>query len=227
MKAREVAGGGRAVEVTPERLGRWFENFGIRNGGISATTLSQEEIIVYGGNGTTARVAVPFPPLPGVPATPVEYPDLAVDALIEHATRQRRIGLVLVRKGAHSVGVAHGETVVVSRTDTHYVQGRTAAGGTSQQRFARRRQEQSTQALRKAAEDVFEVVGRRLSSLDAVVLGGDHAALDQVRSDPRLQSVFEHASARVLDVAEPRRRVLDDAARRARSLEIVIQDAPR
>ncbi|WP_215543816.1 acVLRF1 family peptidyl-tRNA hydrolase [Amycolatopsis sp. CA-230715] len=215
-RTRRVAGGGRAVEVAPERLGGWFARFADRNGGIAHTRPGADEVVVTAGNGATATVTVPFPPLdaPG---------DL--DALIAHANAPRRIGLLLVRLGGHSVGVAEGGRVVVSRTAGRLVHGRSAAGGWSQQRFARRRDAQARQAVRAAASDAADVLGTRLPELDAVVLGGDRAALDEVRRDRRLSGVFALALPRVLDVAEPRRSVLDEAAKRALAVEVVVRDA--
>lgn len=223
-RAREVAGGGRAVEVSPERLPGWFERFAERNDGVAATYLHPREVTVLGGDGTTARIAVPFGPLPaGFEAG--EHSGLAVEPLVEHLRRSRRIGLILVRLGGHSLGIAEGPAISVSRTDQRPVHGRNSAGGWSQQRFARRREGQAREALRAACDDVVEVLGSRVGELDAVVLGGDRKALDELRADPRLEQVFALAEPRVLDVAEPRRKVLDEAAVRARSVEIVVRVA--
>ena len=71
---------------------------------------------------------------------------------------------------------------------------------------------------------MFRVLVPRLAQLDGVVLGGDRQALDVLRNDRRLSDVFAKAEDRVLDVPEPRRAVLDEAAERARCVEIVIQD---
>ena len=60
--------------------------------------------------------------------------------------------------------------------------------------------------------------------LDAVVLGGDAAALDDLRADRRLAALLARAEPRVLDVPEPRRAVLDEAARRALAVEVVVRD---
>ncbi|WAL63019.1 acVLRF1 family peptidyl-tRNA hydrolase [Amycolatopsis cynarae] len=214
-KVRTAAGGGRVVEVAPERLAGWFDRFAARNDGIRETAATEDEVVVTAGNGTTATVAVPFPPLPGGGPPTVR--------LVLHAKRPRRVGLLLVRLGAHSVGVAEGGEVTVSRTDRHHVHGRSAAGGWSQQRFARRREGQARQALREAADDALEVLGPRLSELDAVVLGGDRRALDELRADRRLEPVFSLALPRILDISEPRRAVLDEAAERARAVEIVVR----
>ncbi|MFD9896166.1 acVLRF1 family peptidyl-tRNA hydrolase [Amycolatopsis sp. NPDC059027] len=219
VKGREVAGGGRAVEVAPERLEGWFARFGARNDGVRSTLLGPDEVRVTGGTGVTATATVPFGPL----TAEGEYPGLAVGPLVEHALVPRRIALLLVRLGGHSVGIAVGGVVRVSRTDRHLVHGRSAAGGWSQQRFARRRAGQARSALRAAADDAAEVLVPRLSEVDAVVLGGDRRALDELREDRRLAPLFARAEPRVLDLPEPRRSVLEDAAERAVAVEITLR----
>ncbi|GAB2754240.1 acVLRF1 family peptidyl-tRNA hydrolase [Salinifilum aidingensis] len=221
-KVRELPGGGRAVEVGPERVARWFERFAERHGGAQRTERSAERVTVTAADGSTAAVAVPFGPLPGPHGA---VTGLNVSALVEHLHRERRIGLVLVRRGAHSVGIAAGERVVRSSTDRHRVQGRTKAGGWSQQRYARRRAGQAREALRSAADAVAEILVPELPVLDGVVLGGDRGALDELAADGRLAELFARAEPRVLDVAEPRRAVLDEAARRAAAVEVEVREA--
>ena len=220
-RKRQVSGGGTAVEVEPERLDRWFARFSERNDGVVCTELDPRQVRVVGGNGVTATASVPFEPLAVEPGT--RHDGLATEILVEHARRPRRVGLLLVRLGGHSVGVAEGGRVTVSRTDRHLVHGRSAAGGWSQQRFARRREGQARQALRAAADDAADVLGSRVADLDAVVLGGDRRALEELRADRRLAEVFAKAEPRVLTVSEPRRSVLDEAAERARSVEITVR----
>jgi len=219
-RARAVAGGGRAVEVPPSRLAGWFTRFGDRHGGVTRTELTSADVVVTARDGTSATCVVPFGPLPEVGT----FDGLAVAGLVAHVARPRRLGLVLVRLGGHSVGVCVGGRVEVSRTDRRQVHGRSAAGGWSQQRFARRRAGQAREALQAAAADVVAVLGSEVSTLDGVVLGGDRSALDVLRADARLAKVFALAGPRVLDVPEPRRTVLDDAAARAQSVELVVRD---
>jgi hypothetical protein len=219
-KTREVAGGGRAVEVPPDRLEGWFDRFAGRNDGVRTTILRPREVVVTGGNGTTATAVVPFGPL----EADGTVNGLAVEPLITHVLRSRRIGLLLVRLGGHSLGLARDGRVFVSRTDRHLVHGRSAAGGWSQKRFARRRDGQARDALRAAADDAFEVLLPRLSEMDALVLGGDRRALDELREDRRLAPLFAIADTRVLDIPEPRRTVLDEAAERGIAVEIVLHD---
>ena len=224
-KTRQVSGGGRAVEVSPDRLEGWYARFAERNGGVSATSLRTDTVVVTAENGTTATAAVPFGPLPLEGAAEGDVDGLAVGPLIAHLRQSRRIGLLLVRLGSHSMGIVRDGQVLVSRTDRQQVHGRSAAGGWSQHRFARRREGQVRQSLRHAALNAFEVLIPRLGEMDAVVLGGDRHALDELREDRRLAPLFARAEARVLEVAEPRLDVLVDAAERAVALEIVVRDS--
>ncbi|MEU3650926.1 acVLRF1 family peptidyl-tRNA hydrolase [Lentzea sp. NPDC034063] len=201
--------GGRAVEVEPERIEGWIARFADRHGAVEIT-VTESEVEITANDGATAA----FPTRGGT----------SVLEVIEKLTEPRRIGLVLVRLGGHSIGVAFGGKVEVSTTDRKQVHGRIRAGGWSQQRFARRREGQARVALQAAADDVARVLVPLLAELDGVVLGGDWQALDVLRNDRRLSGVFSMAEERVLDVPEPRRAVLDEAAQRARCVEIVIQD---
>ncbi|WNV84295.1 acVLRF1 family peptidyl-tRNA hydrolase [Umezawaea sp. Da 62-37] len=218
-RTREVPGGGLAVEVEPERLAGWFDRFAERHGGVARTVVVADHVRVEAADGTRAEVDVPFGPLADVG----EWPRLAVDGLVAHALVPRRIGLLLVRLGGHSVGIALDGVVEVSTTDSRQVHGRNKAGGWSQHRFARRREGQARVALRAAAADAVRVLASRVDELDAVVLGGDRQALDVLRDDRALAGVFAKAGERVLDVAEPRRAVLDEAAERARAVEVVVR----
>jgi hypothetical protein len=210
-----VAGGGRAVEVEPARLLGWFDRFAERHQGLASTSVTPQELRVEAVDGATATVRIPFGPLTDTSG---------LDAVAEHVLRHRRIGLLLVRLGGHSLGVAEAGKVTLSRTDRKPVHGRNSAGGWSQQRFARRREGQARQALQAAAQDAFEVLVPILSTLDAVVLGGDHRALDVLREDRRLRGLFARAELKVLEVPEPRRTVLEEAAERAIAVEIVVRD---
>jgi hypothetical protein len=221
-RVRQLAGGGRAVEVAPERLLSWFERFAESHGGAALTRTAADRVKVRAVDAAMAAVDVPFGPL----APPhVEQPGLAVSSLVEHVCRPRRIGLVLVRLGAHSVGIAWGGEIEQSSTGRHLVHGRNKAGGWSQQRFARRREGQSRRALDAAADTVARVLLPAWERLDAVVLGGDRHALHALRGDSRLSGLLGSAEPRVLDVPEPRRAVLDEAARRALAVEVHVHDA--
>lgn len=208
--------------MPPERLAGWFERFGVRHGGVEGTVTAPGAVVVTASDGATASVAVPFG---GLVATG-SGAGLVLDALHAHLAVRRRIGLVLVRLGGYSVGIAVGGTVAVSSTGARQVHGRNRKGGSSSGRFARRREGQVRVSLGAAADTVARVLLPEAGSLDALVLGGDAGALDELRADRRLTVLLARAEPRVLDVPEPRRAVLDAAARQALTVEVTVRDPP-
>ena len=167
-RTREVAGGGRAVEVEPERLAGWFARFTARHGDLVADG-TPLRLRFRAADGASAEIAVPFGGLPTGSANPQE----ALDALHAHLAVPRRVGIVLVRLGGYSVGVTVSGVVQVSSTGARPVHGRNRKGGSSSGRFARRRDNQARVALDTAADAVARVLLPVADMLDAVVLGGD------------------------------------------------------
>src|SRR5690606_11722411 len=62
-KVRQLPGGGKAVELAPDRLSGWFERFGQRHGGIQRTELAERRVEVLAADGAVAAGTVPFEPL--------------------------------------------------------------------------------------------------------------------------------------------------------------------
>jgi len=209
MVERAAAGGGKWVDVAPERLARWVENFQRRHG-----TYREQGLTLIAADGASAEWQLP----PGVEKAGT------IAELIAEAQRPRRLGLLLARKGAVAVGIADGTELIKSKVDTHYVQGRTAAGGWSQQRFARRRDNQA----KAAAADGAGIVGRLLlpdvRSLAALVTGGDRAAVEAVLAGPQLAPVAAVRAERFLDVPEPRHAVLVSAIAGARAVSVLVRE---
>jgi hypothetical protein len=104
--------------------------------------------------------------------------------------------------------------------------GRSAAGGTSQQRFARRREKQASEALGAAADTAAGVFGQFAGKLDAVVLGGDRRSIAALREDPRLRQYFKLAVDRFLTVPDPRLAVLRGTPRMFRAVRIRLAEPP-
>jgi hypothetical protein len=209
-----------AVEVPPDRLVGWVNRFAGRNAGLVDVTVTDgRAVTVLGGDGTAAILAVPFAPMTTDGREPLE-------ALLVHLAGIGALGIVLVRGGAHSVGVARAGVVLSSSTDRAYLQGRTAAGGWSQQRFARRRDNQRTASYDSAASTAARVLVPIAGSLDGLVLGGDRRGLADVLADHRLAALNVLPTRSFPDIPEPRRVVLDDIAGRALCVEITIRAAP-
>lgn len=211
--SRAAAGGGRWVDVDPGRLPRWIDNFAARHGDPTAGD-HPRGVLLTAPDGATAELHSP----PGAAV----MTDLA--AFLREVSTPRRIGLLLARKGAVAVGIADGSELAVSKVDRHYVQGRTAAGGWSQQRFARRRDNQA----KAAAVDGAGIVGRLLlpevRTLSALVAGGDRLAVDAILADRVLAPLAALRADRLLEVPEPRHAVLVDAVAQARAVPILVRD---
>ncbi|WP_432838951.1 acVLRF1 family peptidyl-tRNA hydrolase [Dactylosporangium sp. CA-092794] len=206
VTARPAAGGGRWVEISPERLRGWLDGFYGRHQGADEDGL----VLTGTSNGDTATLHPP----PGL----AHVAD--VDALLAGLAAPPRIGLLLARKGAVAAGVADGTTIAVSKVERFHVHGRTAAGGWSQQRYARRRDNQADAVAEKAADIAARVLLPEAGSLAALVCGGDRGLVDAILADRRLEPLAAMRHPRLLEVAEPRLAVLEEAAVAARKVRI-------
>ncbi len=202
-RSTPAAGGGRWVTVTPERLERWLAGFEERHG-----LTTRVGTTWTAADGSVAEVEVPFPPLTG--------------DLVAHVLRVRTVGVLLVRRGGYAAGVFRGSELVTSKVGSRHVQGRTAAGGWSQQRFARRRDNQADVAAGAAA-----VVAERLlvgADLDALRIGGDRTMVEQVLADRRLATLGPLVTGILIDVPDPRLAVLRGV--KVRDLRLLVTDPP-
>jgi Actinobacteria/chloroflexi VLRF1 release factor len=196
-----------AYDLPPERLERWLARWAERHGGIAGARSAPEAVTFTGTDGATVRCEPPFPPLG---PTADGDGDAALAALLAHVARHRRVGVVLVRLGGFAVGIFDGRKLAVSKVGSRLVHGRHRAGGSSANRFRRRRENQARDALDAATATAIAVLAGPAAAgeLDAVVRGGDRRALVEVFADPRLAPAAALAVERVLDVPDPRLKVL-------------------
>ncbi|MGW0231679.1 acVLRF1 family peptidyl-tRNA hydrolase [Actinopolymorpha singaporensis] len=211
----------RELTVGPDRLDRWLAGFLTRHGGPADPAARSDaevpadgtSVIVRAADGARVEVGVPFPPLTPDPALPYA-------GLVAHVIRDRTVGVVLVRMGGYAAGVFDGPVLRRSKVGSRLVQGRTAAGGWSQQRFARRREKQAREAFAAAADVAARVVLPHLSDLAAVVVGGDRRAVGQVLQDPRLAPLRALVTGPHLDVPDPKLAVLRATPERFRAVRL-------
>ena len=191
----------------------WLERFAARHGGIETEVLGAD-LWCTAPDGSRAECRCPWGP----------PPEPTTDAWLVHVTAPRTIGVVLVRRAAHAVGVFEGERLVVHHVETHYVQARTKKGGWSQQRYARRRGNQADHAFESAADDAERLMLPRLADLDAVVVAGDRDAVRKVLARPSLVPLRELLAERALHVPDPRLSVLEDAGREITGVRVLVED---
>jgi hypothetical protein len=197
--------GARTVLVDAARLSKWIDGFADRHGALTSQLLSVEaaddHVRLVGADEAQAWIEVPFPPL-------AVQGGRLLTSLSVQANAPRRVGVLLVRRGGYAAGVFAGRELVASKVGSAYVQGTTKAGGWSQQRYARRRDNQARAAFAEAADVAVRVLLPEREALASLVLGGDRPACEAVLSDPRLGALATLPRGRFLAVGDPRLRVL-------------------
>ena len=223
MSAHTADGAGRpgpvrTAFVPGARLAGWVERFSTAHGGFRLSD-DDDGVRLLAADGTTALLQPPWPPdgRPGRGADPLER-------LASIASQPRRLGLLLVRRGGYGIAVATAGEVLASKAGTRYVQSRTAAGGQSQQRFARRRSNQADGLVQAVAGQARQVFSGQ--SFEYVVPGGDRALVEMVLGEPDLKDYARLPRLAYLDVPDPRAAVLKKAAADACAVRIQVTDPP-
>jgi hypothetical protein len=160
----------------------WLEGFAIRHGAWEATS-SVDPVgwSVLAADSALAQVVVPawLASAATGPFDPQRFAELAP-----------HFGVLLLRRAGYAVAAFEGSVLAEKRVGTRHIHGRTAAGGWSQQRYARRRDNQADEIVGSAAEHANRILGAR-PDLEFLVTGGDRplltAALKAV--DPRLAAL--------------------------------------
>lgn len=194
--------------MPPERLSRWLANFAASHG--------ETRLDVVGGaltgaadDGSRFKARLPFGRSYDGPA--------GVTAYAEACAPPPDWGLLLVRCGGYAVARLRPGEEPRTKVGRRLVQGRSAAGGWSQQRFARRRAGQARQAYDVAAEHA----GRILGGVPVLVTGGDGPGVHEVLTRLDVAPPVGHLP----DVGEPRREVLERAMVEARSVRMSVSNA--
>jgi hypothetical protein len=198
------------VSVPAARLEGWLSRFTASHGDVSWPAADR----LVAADGTDVSFSVAFAPLRG--------------SVLEHVSRSRAVGVLLVRRGGGAIAEVvcdgGGVHLVTSKMTRRQVQGRSAAGGWSQQRFARRREGQAREAYGAVADTVATLLLPRAGALDALVTGGDRASVQAVLADPRLAPLRRLVEPVLLDVPDPRQKVLEDALPLVGAVRVEIRD---
>lgn len=208
-----MTGAATTVRVPADRVERWAENFGRRHGAVELA-VAGGELHGTAADGSTFVARLPFERDYDGPAVATTLADAVRDAAPDDW------GVLLVRKGGFAVARVAGPTIRDSKVGRRHVQGRTKAGGQSQQRFARRRDNQARQAYEAAAEHAVRILDGLRGPL---VTGGDRAAVAEVLEDRRLTAPA--VTGPWLDVPDPRRTVLQQAVTDALGAEVSVVNA--
>ena len=139
-----------------------------------------------------------------------EYEVVRLEPLFEALAADHVVAALLVRLGGYAVGVFDGERLFASKVGSRFVKGRHKKGGSSANRFRRRREEQARALVEEAAEVAVRVLEPWRDHVEFVALGGDRRVVDEVLvARPELGWLAERALLRFFTVREPRRRELE------------------
>jgi len=187
----------RSVQVPAHRLDRWISGFAERHGG-SSITWADGTLTLTGEDGSTATFRPPYP-------AQID----TVDGLIARISAVPRTAVIAVRRGGFLAAVVDGSTVVAGDAGKRHVQGRTSAGGWSQQRFARRRDKQVHELSQAAADYAARVIVPELPAA-YLATGGDRPLVDDVLDDPRLRPLRSLPRGPHLSLNDIRKATIDE-----------------
>lgn len=174
-------------------------------GAAGRTTYADGAVTIEPADGEPLVVRPPF----GL-AHEGRYDEVYLAPLLEEIAADHVVAVLLVRLGGYAVGVFEGERLVASKVGSRFVKGRHKKGGSSANRFRRRREEQARALVDEAAGVAVAVLEPWRDRIERVALGGDRAAVDAVlAARAELGWLRDRALERFLTVPEPRQRVLE------------------
>jgi hypothetical protein len=139
-----------------------------------------------------------------------EYDTVRLRPLLEALADDHIVAALLVRLGGYAVGVFDGDRLVASKVGSRFVKNRHKKGGSSANRFRRRREEQARALIEEAAEVAVRVLEPWRGRVEFAALGGDRGAIrDVLAASPLLGWLAERQVPRFFAVSEPRRRELE------------------
>ncbi len=120
-----------------------------------------------------------------------------------------KIGLILVHLGTYAIGICQGEELITSKVGTGLVHGRHKKGGSSQQRFQRRRQKQVQEFLDRVCIHVLEQLEPYAQELNYIVYGGPRHTILLLQKRCAFLKSLEDRVLPLLDVPALRQKVLE------------------
>lgn len=217
----------QTVFVPGERFVRFVRNYEASHGPATFACLGQT-LTAISPDGATFAAELPFSEHEGddTAAESEILLDLNNDPasqFLSHLTIPQTWGILVARKGGFAAVQLAGTKIVSRHIGRRHVQGRSAAGGQSQQRFARRRRNQARASHKAAADHAADVLGHQiLTGQASLVVGGDKDAIRAILADPRMQQL--RIVGPFLGAAQPRRALLEQAIAQSQALTVTIDN---
>jgi peptide subunit release factor 1 (eRF1) len=122
------------------------------------------------------------------------------------------IGLILVHLGTYAIGICQGENIISSKVGTGLIHGRHKKGGSSQQRFQRRRQKQVQEFLDRVCTHIREQFEPYTKQLDYIVYGGPYQTIVQLQKRCSFLKSLGDRVLPLMEVPALRQKVLEATA---------------
>ena len=167
---------------------------------------SENDAVLFYGDTRKCLVLPPFPL-----TDKATFNGYVVEPFRRLLTSDFIIGLVLVHLGSYAVGICQGEKLISSKVGTSLVHGRHKKGGSSQQRFQRRRQNQAREFLDRVCRHAREQLEPQAQLVNYIAYGGPHQTVLLLRKRCSFLQSFDDRVLPLLDVPSLRQRVLETA----------------
>ncbi len=132
--------------------------------------------------------------------------------LVDRLNLDSRIGIILVRLGHYSIGIAENEKLTAHKTGTGLVHGRHRKGGSSANRFRRRRDEQTYHFLERVAAHAKMMFEPAIRSLNYFIYGGARTTISELcKHDKFFGQLEQLLLPPLLDIPNPSFTVLQQA----------------
>jgi hypothetical protein len=190
----------------------------------TVASLIPDGVMLESADGSRATITspVPLPVRPAADLAPVDPLEVAQN-LADLVDRPRVVGVILIRRGGYAAALVSSGQVVRSSVGRRRVHGRSSAGGWSQQRFARRRDNQTDAVVEAAVRTAAQILLTGPSS-EALITGGDKDLIRRALATSQLRDLRDVPRGVHLPVGDPRMPIVHEVAKNAQSFRIDVSD---
>lgn len=194
----------RTTLVPAARLTGWVDRFAASHRGLASTTDTDDGVMLAMRDGATALLTPPWP-ADGRPGRGAGL----VERLAALAAQERRLGIVLVRRGGYGVGVAVAGKLLASKVGTASSRSRGGDSGAA--------------VVERAAAEAARIFSG--TTFEYLATGGDRQLIESVLAAPALRTVANRPRLAPLAVTDPKMAVLEKAAADFCAVRVQITDA--
>ncbi|MHA7305135.1 acVLRF1 family peptidyl-tRNA hydrolase [Arthrobacter sp. TMN-49] len=193
----------RTAFVSAARMPGWVERFSAAHGGVALLEDTDDGVRLRMRDGAAALLGAPWPD----DGRPGRGTDL-LERLVSVAAQERRVGILLARRGGFAVGVAAAGKLLAHKVGSASARSRGGDAGAA--------------VAERTAQEAARIWGGH--SFEYLATGGDKQLVESALTVPALRQYAKLPRLAPLAVADPKMDVLTRAAADFCSLRIRITD---